>query len=384
VTSFHGIEHDLPLSFLYCLSLYATAYIAAAMLLRLGFAPAQTPHGGSQNRLGAIDPLRGLLALGVVVHHTLASAAFFEIGVWGNGVNVFMNNLGRVGVGMFFMITGYLFTVKAAESSIDWKRFARHRFFRLFPLYFVVVVLVHLFAFSLTGWQLNTTALEALMNSVDWLAFAIRHRPDINGYAQTPWIIAGVNWTLKYEVFFYAIATPLLYAGFQLIGRRAMAFLVVATCTALYLANHLHVPNAHHVLNLYLGALCAFVLPLLKPNLLSLKLLATAALGALFVWESPEVVFLASVAMFLFMANLVQPAHVARGPWMAPFQWLGEISYSIYLIHGMVLFLGYLSFGVGMSMWAFWGFAMAMVAVVVLISSVTFRCVEKPLMVWGR
>ena len=298
-----------------------------------------------------------------------------------------MNNLGRVAVGMFFMITGYLFTVKAAESTIDWKRFARHRFFRLFPLYFVVVVLVHLVAFGLTGWQLKTTLLDALKNTGDWLAFTIRDRPDINGFAHTEWIIAGVNWTLKYEIFFYVIATPLLHFGLRHLGRKTMAGLVFAGCFGLYLATRMHVPNAHHLLNLALGVACAFVLPEFQASQRFPRggaVAAILALIALLFSEQPEVVFLSSLTVFVFIASLVQPAHVVRGRWMAPFQWLGEISYSLYLTHGVALFLAYRFFGVGMSMWAFWGLVMVLLVLIVGLASLSFRCIERPFMAWAR
>jgi peptidoglycan/LPS O-acetylase OafA/YrhL len=384
VTNFRGIEHDVPLSLLYALTVYAAAYLAAVFALRVKLGTAPAVQGASPNRFGAIDSLRGLLALGVVTHHTLAGAAYFEGGAWGDGTNVFMNNLGRVGVGMFFMITGFLFTVKASGPAIDWPRFFRHRFLRLFPLYAVVVALVHFIVFALDGWQLRTTVFEGLLNAFDWLAFAIRHRPDINGHVHTEWIIAGVNWTLKYEVFFYVIATPLLHLGFRLLGRRVMGFVAVAACAFLYVANSMQVPNAHHFLNLFLGVLCAFVLPWLKPNLLVLKVLAVAAVIALFASELPLVIFCANVSIFLYMANLVHSEHVVRSAWVAPLQWIGEISYSIYLLHGVALYITYLSYGVGLTLSAFWGLALTIVASVVLLSSITFNCIEKPFMAWGK
>jgi peptidoglycan/LPS O-acetylase OafA/YrhL len=381
---FRSIEHHVPLSFLYTFSLFLAAYLVASFVLRVRLVAVTTSRDVRQSRFGAIDSLRGLLALGVVVHHTLAAAAFFDSGAWGYSTNLFMNNLGRVGVGMFFMITGFLFTVKASELSIDWPRFFRHRLLRLFPLYAVVVLLIHFIIFTLCGWQLKTTVVEALVNAMDWLAFVIRRRPDINGYSNTEWIIAGVNWTLKYEVFFYIVATPLLHAGFRWLGRSAMAWVAVALCALLYVANQLHVPNAHHFLNLFLGVLCAFIVPLLKPNICLMKVLASIAICSLFITEEPLVIFLANATIFLFMANLEQPERVASGALMAPLQWLGEISYSIYLLHGMVLYLCYVIFGVAMSMAAFWGLAIAVVVFVVLVSSLTYKYIERPCMTWGR
>ena len=61
------------------------------------------------DRLGAIDGLRGYLALLVFIHHFEITWYWHNTGEWSSPPYL---NFGTVGVSIFFMITGYLFVHK--------------------------------------------------------------------------------------------------------------------------------------------------------------------------------------------------------------------------------------------------------------------------------
>ena len=62
------------IAIVFSLSIYATAWVTAALILRRATSVVPT---AASHRFKAIDGMRGVLALGVFVHHTLISYVYF-------------------------------------------------------------------------------------------------------------------------------------------------------------------------------------------------------------------------------------------------------------------------------------------------------------------
>jgi len=60
-----------------------------------------------QNRFSNLDGIRGFLALAVFFHHFTVTYYWKVNGVWAAPDNIILRNLGKFGVAIFFMITGF-------------------------------------------------------------------------------------------------------------------------------------------------------------------------------------------------------------------------------------------------------------------------------------
>ena len=95
----------------------------------------------------SIDGLRGYLAFFVFLHHSYIYFFYLKTNIWEEPKSNLFNHFGQTSVLFFFMITSFLFTnklINAKEKKINWNRFFISRIFRLFPMYFISIILVFL------------------------------------------------------------------------------------------------------------------------------------------------------------------------------------------------------------------------------------------------
>lgn len=92
-------------------------------------------------RLGLLDPLRGLLALGVAVYHL---SVWFDLWPSGSGPNIAAARVGNYSVSAFFVLSGFLLFRTAPLERLRKEglgRFWLRRFLRLAPLFYLAVAL---------------------------------------------------------------------------------------------------------------------------------------------------------------------------------------------------------------------------------------------------
>jgi peptidoglycan/LPS O-acetylase OafA/YrhL len=148
----------------------------------------------NHNRLSNLDALRGLCGVLVFFQHILPlellGRGYFA------GMPNFYIDLGRIGVGAFFLVSGYVIPFSIKENS-TLRSFWIGRLFRLWPAYIVAIVLALLFnvedtrmlgSFSIA---LNFTMLQQF--------FGVKN-------------VLGVFWTLQIELIFYFIISLMLLA----------------------------------------------------------------------------------------------------------------------------------------------------------------------------
>ncbi len=90
-----------------------------------------------------LNGLRFIGALFVIINHTEQLKVFFKIG---NDVSNFAKNIGKLGVMLFFVLSGFLITylLLTEEKSFDKihiKKFYIRRFLRIVPLYTLLIIL---------------------------------------------------------------------------------------------------------------------------------------------------------------------------------------------------------------------------------------------------
>ena len=370
-----------PVNPLPALLILAAAVGTAALFTRRFGAPAA--HG----RFTSIDGLRGYLALCVFMHHSCMWYYYLRAGVWRHPPSHLYTHLGMSSVALFFMITGFLFFTKLIDARtrpLDWAKLFVSRILRLVPLYLFAMLLLFLVVAVLSKGTLQEPPLALLRKAAIWLSFPPNSGPDLNGIGSTSLIIADVTWSLPYEWFFY-LALPLLALT---VGVKAPARYLLLGLTSFLVLLRLQ-PQGHHLLTFLGGILAAFaarfapVRRLAATPAASLLVLACmAAAIAFFPTPFRPLPLLLYTAAFLLIACgntlfglLVTPTSRA----------LGDTAYSLYLLHGMMLY-SLLHFVIGLpaarslSPLAHWAWATGLTPVLVAVCFTTFRLIERPAM----
>ena len=153
---------------------------------------------GKRDRLLFLDALRGLAALWVVMYHmVLIPAQPLALPRWAEKIV----QKGGMGVSLFFVVSSfslyYTMPLRQKEPS-PWSSFYIHRFFRIAPLFYVVMVAY------LVRDKLMYDHQHGLMDILTSATFTFNFLPQ----GQQGWVWA--SWTLGVEMIFYALF-PIFY-----------------------------------------------------------------------------------------------------------------------------------------------------------------------------
>lgn len=371
---------------------YLLAIATAALLLRAVPKIARHLQHSGESRYASIDGLRGYLAFGVFVHHSIITWIFLRTGVIDFPPSAFYSMLGQGSVALFFMITGFLFwgRLLAQGRDFDWTAFGVSRVFRLYPLYLPLMLIVFITVFQLQGWELKVSTVELLKQTLAWLTF---DRPDVNLYPHTGMLISNVTWTLAYEVFFY-LALPLAGMVFIFRSNWRQVVLCLLGIYALYQVVGWEHSLKKHFLASFLGGIAAAYW-VRRPQLVAWSktplagVVALVALAIAFTafnraFKTQPLFLLSLFFVIVASGNTLFGALKPRS-----IRWLGEISYSTYLLHGFVLWLMVQRLPPalhldGREAWVYLPLLAACTCLLILISSATFLYIEQPGMSAGR
>ncbi|MFP0194706.1 acyltransferase family protein [Pseudomonas sp. PHC1] len=374
------------------LAAYLLAIVTAALLLRAVPKIARHLQHSGESRYASIDGLRGYLAFGVFVHHSIITWIFLRTGVFEFPPSNFYSMLGQGSVALFFMITGFLFWSRllAQGRQHDWLAFGISRVFRLYPLYLPLMLAVFVTVFYLQDWQLKEPLSQLLKQGLLWLTF---DRPDVNQYPQTGMLISNVTWTLAYEVFFY-LALPLAALVFVYRGNWLQVVLCLIGIYALYQLVGWEHSLKKHFLASFLGGIAAAYW-VRRPQLVAwsrttlASVIALAALALAFTvfnraFKTAPLFLLSLFFVIVASGNTLFGALKPRS-----IRWLGEISYSTYLLHGFVLWLMVQRLPLILHLdareaWVYLPLMAACTCLLILVSSATFLYIEQPGMNAGR
>ena len=175
------------------------------------------------------DLMRLIAALLVVVSHTFPLAGEAPLRIRG------LEDLGALGVSIFFVISGYLVT---ASYRRDPRTYLAKRILRIEPgLIASLVVTVILLAFVTTApaaeyWR--AAALYVVRNAL--LYPATYDLPGVFQAAPMAGVVNGVLWTLRLEFTFYLVLMLVR-------ARPALVYALLAGCAAVWLAMSVTTPN---------------------------------------------------------------------------------------------------------------------------------------------
>lgn len=370
-----------PFSPLPALAILVAALGTTALVMRFtGPAPAQGRQAG-------LDGLRGYLALGVFLHHGAIWHGFLRTGVWAAPPSRLYLQLGEGSVVLFFMITAFLFYARllnAPDRTLDWGGLYVARGLRLVPLYLLAVGLLFLIV-GIRSHGVRVEPIPRILKEVcKWVLFTGSGDPDINGVRGTARILAGVTWTLPYEGWFYA-ALPLFatFLRFKLPRRiRALGWFSLAVWL------HWH-PRFLPMLAFAGGILAAYLVRrpswrtfAVRPaaSVLICGCLAGVAFGTDTAYCPTSLLLLATAFALIAGGNTLfglLDGALART--------LGQQAYSLYLLHGLVLYvlftflLPHLT-RLPLSPQGHWLAVLGATPVLILIAATTFHLVERPFM----
>jgi len=287
------------------------------------------------------------------------------------------------------MITGFLFWGKildAKDNQLDWDSLFLGRIKRIMPLFLFALTLMLTIAFFSTGFVLQVPTSRLAWQIGRWASFTLTGLPSINGFNETVPLL-GVVWTLRYEWLFY-LALPLL-AG---LVRKS-------------------VPVRWTLFSTFFVALWFSLIFKLEAELLAGFLVGMAGAystrsSRLSEWGRHGLAALAGcmalytgARVFPDTAYAIAPTMILAIPFLAvvsgntffgllvwrPVRLLGQISYSIYLLH---LFLLYVVFAWGVRAHAklplaaeiHWSLVLGLMPVLIWGCYLSWRFIEAPFM----
>lgn len=315
-------------------------------------ATAQT-HLTPRQRFDSLTGMRALAAVSVAIHHTIGvfpSVLFFTaIGRWG-----------YLGVDFFFCLSGFVMQWAWSRGTTS-RDFLARRFSRIYPL--IVVCL----AVSLLSWAVLHTPLAGYVGpprSVLYNLLLIQSWFFSEPTIRQSW--DGVTWSLSCEMFFYA-CSPFILARIARLRARPSCILLCSIFLLFVIAQLAFVPHAgetgQNLLYFFpparlpefiMGALaCQTLISGYRLSIRNVWLVfGVTAVGPLVAFSNivpPAHQYLSMTSLVVipgFILTILvgasrdtRPKRTKRIRLLASRQmvWLGDVSYSYYMVHALVL-----------------------------------------------
>jgi len=348
--------------------------------------------------IASIDGLRAIAVTAVVLYHLGIS--------WIPG--------GFLGVDLFFVISGYVITRLILDSinqssALDLRAFYAARLRRIYPAFIFMVICTIIFIGVWAPEAIKRFLSDlpyALSGTINWLLVA-RHQDYFETIGRPP--LLQHTWSLAVELQFYLIwpiilLTILKYFGKKNIARIALLIAIISGVTLFLVSLRLDQANAQQISHIYFGtdthSLGLFLGSALAVSWIPQNLSADIAKRAQDVIDGIGVVgLLGLIATFLFIdetnaglyriafplagifgclviISLVHPAsRFAPLISSAPFRWVGQRSYGIYIWHWVIFQVTRPSVDLTGQTWALY---LARVLLVLALADISLRWVEIP------
>jgi peptidoglycan/LPS O-acetylase OafA/YrhL len=348
--------------------------------------------------IASIDGLRAIAVTAVVLYHLGIS--------WLPG--------GFLGVDLFFVISGYVITRLILDSinkssALDLRAFYWARLRRIYPgfLFMVFSTIIFIGVWAPEAIKRFLTDLPyALTGSMNW-ALVARHQDYFESIGRPP--LLQHTWSLAVELQFYLIwpiilLTVLKYFGKANVARAALAIAMFSGAALFFVSLQLDAANSQQVSHIYFGtdthSLGLFLGSALAVSWIPQNLSANIEKRAqdvidgigvagligliatfLFIDENNATLYkiafpLAGIFGCLVIISLVHPAsRFAPIISSAPFTWIGQRSYGIYIWHWVVFQVTRPSVDLTGETWALY---LARVLLVLALADISLRWIEIP------
>lgn len=282
-----------------------------------------------EGRFTVVHALRGLAALWVVLYHVGEGghirALRADLPPW---VDLLFTS-GHLGVAIFFALSGFVITHSVAGASITpgyLGRFALRRSIRLDPPYWASILF-----FVTLGYVSAQVKGEAFAPpSFPQVLAHLFYLQTLLGYQQINW----VYWTLTYEIQFYLVLVLLIMAAQRLRIAPPLIVLLPFVATVGYWLGLMSPP-----VGLFVDLWHAFLAGVLAYWAKTSRLALQAFIGVcvLSVGLSPDDFTIVSIVTAIGLCLAFRTGYIYRGLDWRWVQFLGTVSYSLYLIHNPIV-----------------------------------------------
>jgi peptidoglycan/LPS O-acetylase OafA/YrhL len=354
-------------------------------------------------RFYSLDVLRGLAALSVVFWHW-QFLAFHELDPGSEVMEQlpFYASLflfyerGWLAVDLFFVLSGFVFhwlySQDISARVLSGRNFFVLRFSRLYPLHLLTLLAV-------AGGQATVYAIRGSHYQYPWndLVHFFMNLGLISSWGfENGYSFNGPVWSISVEVFLYLS----FFAVYRVFRPRWLMLGVVALMGFVY-ANYFYAPLGRGVGAFYLGG-CAYLAYRRTLESEHVRSIANGAVGAMsvgwlmailivrsgwhkqvewFSWQSTTLSLLPIVALFPLTIYALALTETTRGSLGQRVAFLGDISYSVYLIHFPLLLFFLIAgtyFGVMSSVYYSAGTLLLFLGCLLVLSLVSFHGFERP------
>jgi exopolysaccharide production protein ExoZ len=320
--------------------------------------------------LTSVQVLRGIAALMVVIFHVPTAIGLRDLNI----------PILSSGVDMFFVISGFVMVLATAERRRDAVTFVAQRFKRIVPFYWVMTLVM---AGSLLLFSERVVSLEEIAKSMLFVPYL----DTTSGFVQP---VLGVGWTLNLEILFY-----LLFAATMALSALAQVATIGLIFAGAVLARIIFSPADDTVLFFYTTPVLFEFLAgiLIGYQLHRIRRLPTAV-GALAVGFAVISIFVMrfgftlprtaeqGIPAAMMVVGCIRLEHYFKKYAPMALSRLGDASYSLYLVHPIVLLAAApIVAATNVSHWLSGGFV---VSVCIVASMVTYKYVEKPILAVSR
>jgi peptidoglycan/LPS O-acetylase OafA/YrhL len=344
-------------------------------------------RGLEGKNLRAMEGLRGFaVALVFLVHFVSVTKTMVHHTAGTSSLSQTVHAIGNAGVDLFFVLSGYLIYGALINKPSPYLAFLRRRVLRIYPVFLVTLAI-----YLLLSWLSPQTS-KLPKEWGDALLYIMENLLLLPGMTDIKPVIT-VAWSLSYEMFYYLLV-PVVVAALQLRtwqpSQRIYFFLALnVACLVGFglFGGHIRLVMfiagilLYDLLKMERGPGPSTVLSLLLLLLgFTFKAMEASLTGALGTEICLQIAFFA-----LCWACFASPNSGIglRFSW-TPLRWLGNMSYSYYLLHGLALVLMAkvltpLLPAQGLSPWSLLPLLPFAFGVTLLPSAAMFILVERPL-----
>lgn len=327
-------------------------------------------------RIASIDGLRGLACLAVVVYHYGAPFNTY----YPSDTNAPYNFAwGELGVQLFFMISGFVILLSAVKSGNS-KLFFISRFSRLYPAYWGGLILSSLTIYIVGIETRSISLLQVLLNATMFQRFMLVDNVD------------QVYWTLAVEMQFYIIVFLYLYiVGNQInrdfITRFSIFWSLLGLIICLFFNDQQYLIIGKLMLWVFLAQhaplFCFGMAVFLYSNDRKFSLLIPAfgivsAVNTGIIQGVDHGLVVGVLALLFWSVIWFHNNAPYMNKWLTngPLQFLGKISYSLYLTHTV---LGFAIIHVSQPLLGVWGSRFFTFSVVLIVAMLLYQLAERKL-----